>query len=161
MNAAALPIGSFIRMEKSELQAIVDRLKQLGYRTIGPRQADGAIIYDDLDSISQLPIGVIDEQDGGQYRLQQQATPSYFDYVVGPYSLKNFIFPPRELLLEYQRSHDGWRQKRCSAPDRPLAVLGPRSCDLQALLIQDRVFMNDGHADRGYAARRRSYLWQR
>ena len=127
MNAAALPMGSFIRMAKGELQAILDRLKQLGYRTIGPRLADGAIVYDDLESISQLPVGMTDEQDGGQYRLRQQTTPTYFDYVVGPHSLKNFLFPPRDVMLEYQRSHHGWQQRVRPGPLNhwPSSVLVP------------------------------------
>ena len=54
---------------------------------------DAAIVYDDLDCVEQLPIGYLDHQDGGRYRLVRSGA-AWFDYVVGPHSLKNFIFPP-------------------------------------------------------------------
>jgi hypothetical protein len=47
MKSDALPIGSFVRINKSDLQGILDRLVQLGYRTIGPQLADGAIVIAD------------------------------------------------------------------------------------------------------------------
>ena len=38
----------------------------------------------------------------------------------------------------------------------PLAVIGARSCDLHALRIQDRVFLESGYVDPAYKARRDS-----
>ena len=39
-------------------------------------------------------------------------------------------------------------------PERPLALLGARSCDLHAIAIQDRVFLEGRYVERDYAARR-------
>ena len=39
-------------------------------------------------------------------------------------------------------------------PDRPFALLGVRSCDLHAIAIQDRVFLEGAYVDRDYSARR-------
>jgi hypothetical protein len=36
----------------------------------------------------------------------------------------------------------------------PLAVIGVRSCDLHALAIQDKVFLDGPYVDPGYKARR-------
>ena len=154
MKLVPLPIGSFVRVEKPDLQSVVDRLQVLGYRTIGPQVRDGAIVYDEMDSVEQLPIGIVDWQDGGQYRLAPHSTASYFDYVVGPHSLKNYLFPPRETVLHCERSGGDWQMRAPDSPAQPLAVIGPRSCDLHALRVQDRVFLQGDYVDPAYQARR-------
>lgn len=153
MSSSHLPVGSFVGIEKTQLQAVVDELKKLGYRTIGPRIADGAIVYDELDSVDQLPIGYVDEQDGGKYRLTESGE-AWFNYVVGPHSLKNYIFPPRDTLLELQRTDDNWLVREPETDRTPFAVIGPRSCDLHALRVQDRVFLGDQYVDPAYKSRR-------
>ncbi|MBL8849018.1 MAG: sulfite reductase subunit A, partial [Planctomycetaceae bacterium] len=136
------------------MQELIDLLRQSGYRTIGPRVADAAIIYDDVDSVSQLPLGIIDEQDGGRYRLSAEDDAGYFDHVVGPHSLKNYIFPPRETLQELVNSGGRWQASPPPDPGPPIAVIGVRSCDLHALAIQDRVFLEGPYVDPAYKARR-------
>lgn len=153
MSPSNLPIGSLVKIAKTELQAIVQELQGLGYRTIGPQIVDSAIVYDELDSVDQLPIGYIDEQDGGRYRLTKSGT-AWFDYVVGPHSLKNYLFPPRDTLLELQRVDDTWQPREPETQHFPLAVIGPRSCDLHALRIQDRVFLGQQYVDPAYQSRR-------
>jgi ferredoxin len=154
MSSNPLPIGSFVRIVKSDLQAILDRLDELNYRVVGPRLSEEAIVFDDIDSVAQLPIGVIDQQDGGKYRLQKDSNAGYFDYVVGPHSLKNFLFPTRETVLECKRTNGKWRMQPPPPPDKPLAVIGVRSCDLHALQVQDQVFLEGPYVDPGYSARR-------
>ncbi len=155
MSPSSLPIGSTVWIEKSELQAVIKQLKQLDYRVVGPRMASGAIVYDDLDTVDQLPVGYVDEQDGGRYRLVQEGA-AWFDYVVGPHSLKNYIFPPRDTLLEMQRANGEWQIRPPQSAASRLAVIGPRSCDLHALRIQDRVFLNGAYVDPAYRSRRES-----
>lgn len=154
MNSHKLPVGSFIRFEKPQLQAVIDRLRQLGYRTVGPRRVDEAIVYDDLRSIDELPVGYLDFQDGGVYRLRHTADGGWFDYVVGPHSLKNFLFPPRDRVLEAHREPGGWRMETPAVDEPPIAAIGVRSCDLHALAIQDRVFLEQEYVDPAYRARR-------
>lgn len=154
MNHAQLPIGSHVRIDKRELQALVDALKQDGYRTIMPRASDGAIIYDDVDQIDELPIGQVDIQDGGYYRLIEDAEAGYFDYVVGPHSLKQYLFPASETVLEGQKTGGVWRLTAPSPAAERIAVIGIRSCDLHAMAIQDRVFLEGPYVDEGYKARR-------
>lgn len=153
---SGLQVGSFVSIAGSDLQAMVDRLRALGYRTIGPQVADGAVIYDDLTSVAQLPIGQVDVQDGGYYRLREDATAGHFDYVVGPHSLKNYIFPPRITLLEGDRDGDNWEFRAPDDDAPPLAVLGVRSCDLHALAVQDRVFLAGPYVDPAYQHRRQN-----
>ena len=153
MSPSKLPVGSFTRIEKQQLQAVIDRLQQIGYRTIGPQLADEAVVYDDLDTVDQLPIGWLDEQDGGTYRLRQEGG-AWFDYVVGPHSLKSFLFPPRDTLLSLERTDEGWEISPPDPPARPVAAIGLRGCDLHALRIQDRVFLGDQYVDPAYQSRR-------
>src|SRR5687768_13833818 len=105
MSNNDVAIGARLSVDPPRLQDLIDKLRQAGYRTVGPRVADGAIVYTDLQSIYQLPIGYVDQQDGGMYRLARSEDAGYFDYVVGPHSLKNFMFPPRETLLESVRKN--------------------------------------------------------
>jgi ferredoxin len=148
------PVNSFLGIDLQQLQALIDALRELGYRTIGPRIADGAIVYRDLERVDQLPVGYVDRQDGGLYRLEKSETAGHFDYVVGPHSLKNFLFPPRETLLESVRTNGTWEMTAPDIDPTPLAVIGVRSCDLHALTIQDKVFLGGPYVDPAYAARR-------
>jgi len=108
----------------------------------------------DLASARELPTGWLDEQDGGHYRLRHDPAAGTFDHVVGPHSLKNFLFPAREALARFTRDGGSWSQEELARDEPPLAVIGVRACDLEALRIQDRVFMGGEHVDPAYAARR-------
>ena len=154
MTTRQPPVGAFVTIEKDALQQIIDHLQQRGYRTIGPQVADGAVIYDDLNNTSQIPVGKLDIQDGGHYRLVEDDDAGYFDYVVGPHSLKNYLFPPRETLLEVKRNGDAWETNVPQPVSAMLAVIGVRSCDLHALAIQDRVFLEGEYVNPAYKSRR-------
>jgi sulfhydrogenase subunit beta (sulfur reductase) len=150
-----LAVGSMVRIDKAALRNVIEHLRQAGYRTIGPRIKEHAIVYDDLESIEQLPIGWVDLQEGGSYRLERGPNEGWFDYVVGPHSLKQFLFRPREVLLEGSRNDGEWRFNAPEPPSERLAVIGPRACDLRALAIQDKVFLDGTYVDPAYQARRR------
>ncbi|MCA9163137.1 MAG: sulfite reductase subunit A, partial [Planctomycetales bacterium] len=128
----------------SQLTALVDRLRELGYRVIGPRATDGAIVFDEVASSEELPHGLIDEQDGGRYRLHSSDTAGWFDYVVGPQSVKQFLFPPVETIQEFRRdgASGDWQVNNSPPTAGPTAILGVRSCDVQAVAVQDRVFLH-------------------
>ena len=152
--AANLPIGCFVRIAKPGLQAIIDALKGLGYRVVGPTVSESAVTYGDIESVSELPIGWTEEQEAGTYRLNRNGADTYFAYVVGPHSLKNHLYPPRTTILESIRSNGAWTMKVPGATVKPLAVIGPRACDLHALAMQDRIFLADRYVNPEYAARR-------
>lgn len=156
MEQAEVAASGARRLDKQQLADLIELLKRRGYRTIGPQVRDAAVVYDDLDSIEQLPVGSIDDQDGGLYRLHQDPDAGYFDHVVGPHSLKNFVFPPRDVVQRLHRTESGWEVEPLESSEAPLAIIGARSCDLHALRIQDRVFLEGPFVDPAYAARRRS-----
>jgi ferredoxin len=149
-----LPVGCFVRLDKAALQSLIDRLKQAGYRIIGPTVFQAAVIYADIASAADLPVGYTDDQEAGHYRLKRTDSGNYFDYVVGPHSLKNFLFPPRTTVLETLNIKGDWQVRVPQAPRERLAFLGLRSCDLHALAIQDRVFLAGPYVDGEYQARR-------
>jgi ferredoxin len=149
-----LPTGWFVRMDKPVLHALVDRLREEGYRVIGPVVSQGAVVYEELRSGADLPVGYTDEQEAGHYRLKKTDTGNYFDYTVGPHSLKNFLFPPRTTVLETIGIKGDWQMRVPERPKERLALIGPRACDLHALAIQDRVFLGGPYVDPDYQARR-------
>jgi ferredoxin len=102
-----------------------------------------------------MPVGYVDEQEGGKYRLVKTESKNWFDYVVGPHSLKNFLFPPRTTVLETIRIKGTWQMQPPPPPQKPLAYLGARGCELHALHVQDRVFLGGPYVDPDYEARRR------
>lgn len=149
-----LPVGCFVRLEKPALQQLIDRLKEEGYRVIGPTVSQQAVVYEEINSLGDMPQGYVDDQEAGQYRLKKSASQNYFDYVVGPHSLKNFLFTPRTTLLETINIKGDWQMRTPPPTKDRLAFLGLRSCDLHALQIQDRVFLGGPYPDCHYEARR-------
>ncbi len=141
-------------LPRTGLQRLVDALAAGGFRVLGPVVRDGAIAWDEVLRVGDLPEGWREEQGPGSYRLEAAGHGRFFDVVNGPASLKAFVFAPREELVRVSREGKGFRAASCR-PDAPrLALLGVRACDLAALRIQDRIFLHDRVADPAYAARR-------
>lgn len=141
-------------LAKPELQGLIDRLLGAGYEVVGPRAADGAVVLGPVAALDDLPRGLRDDQHPGRYRLATADGAGYFDHVVGPHSLKPFLFPPRTTVLEVLRVRGSWEARAPDPPRPKRAVIGVRSCDLHALAVQDRVFLHGPHPDPEYAARR-------
>ncbi len=122
---------------------------------VGPTARDGAIIYDELGSTSDLPVGWTDEQEAGRYRLKKRDDKALFGYVVGPHSWKKYLFPPRQRLWMAKRNGRGFSIEKNDPPENSkFAFIGVRSCELHAIGIQDRVFMGDKFIDPVYKSRR-------
>ena len=144
---------------KPKLQLIIDYLLAQGYRVIAPTIRDQAILFDEVHSTQQLPIGLHDDQEKGRYRLVKSGNDNWFEFVVGANSLKNYTFPPRQTLLTGKLQSDGqWEFQHPQDDFPPTAIIGARACDLQALLIQDRVFWHGDYCDEDYAVRRQKML---
>jgi ferredoxin len=139
---------------KDCVSALITSLRRRGYRCIGPTIRDAAVIYDEVGSESDLPIGWTDEQEGGTYRLARRGDEARFGYTIGPQSWKRYLFPPSTLLLEITRTPEGFAAAapRDNAP--PFAFIGVRACDLHAIAVQDRTFQDGPHVDPTYKGRR-------
>ena len=142
-------------IEPEALEGLLGALTGRGFRVVGPTVRDGAIVYEDLESAADLPIGWKDSQDAGTYRLERREDEARFGYAVGPHSWKQFLLPARIRLWRAHRSDDGFEVEEEPLEDTPLALIGVRACELHGIAIQDRVFLGGSYADRDYAARRK------
>ena len=137
------------------LADLIGALAGRGYRVLGPTVRDGAIVYEDLESAEDLPVGWKDVADAASYRLERRDDEARFGYAVGPHSWKQFLFPPKIRLWQAQRGAEGFEIEEEPLEDAPLALIGVRACELHAIAIQDKVFLGGSFTDRDYAARRK------
>ncbi len=136
------------------LDALLQALRRRGYRTVGPTLRDGAIVYDEITSAADLPAGWTDVQDGGTYRLARRGDGAYFGYAVGPHSWKRFLFPAATRLWRARRAGDAFAVETGQEEPPRYAFVGVRACELHAIAVQDRVFLQGPHVDATYRARR-------
>jgi NAD(P)H-flavin reductase/NAD-dependent dihydropyrimidine dehydrogenase PreA subunit len=141
----------------SDLGALIDALHEAGRSVIGPVLRDGAIVYDEVGSAAELPIGWHDHQAAGHYRLEHGGDERAFGYTVGPTSWKRFTFPPSvPIAIAHRAGTFGFEQPTPEA--KPVAFLGVRACELAALAVQDRVLSGGDFTDDDYRARRKAVL---
>lgn len=140
------------------LGLLIEDLRRNGYTVIGPRIDQGAIVYEEIDNLTDLPVGWTDEQSPGRYRLTRTSRERYFEYAVGPHSWKKFLFPPRVPLMETKMTDSGWIMKDIPTSPTKFAFLGARACELAAIAIQDNVFLSKSYTDSNYQSRRQDNL---
>ena len=150
-----MPVPETAVIEPGALEELIHALHDRGFRVLGPTVREGAIVYDELDSADQLPIGWTDEQSPGRYRLERREDEARFGYAVGPHSWKQFLLPPRLRLWRARRGKAGLEVEPEPTDDTPLAFFGVRACELQGIAIQDRVLLEGQFVDRDYEARRK------
>ena len=139
---------------RDDLQRLIDGLASQGYEVIGPQVDQGAIVYGPIQEVGDPPAGWTDRQEPGLYRLERRADDQLFGYVVGPHSWKKYLFPPLTTLSIAERNANGWTMTGADEPVPQYAFLGVRACELAALQIQDRVFVEGAYVDPTYAERR-------
>jgi ferredoxin len=137
------------------LAALLGALRADGRELRGPRVLNGAIVYDRIDGIDDLPRGWGEAQEAGRYRLVRRDDERLFGFSVGPQSWKPQFFVPRARLARLRRRADGFAAESEAPPESRLALIGARSCDLHAIAIQDLTFLSGPFQDADYGARRR------
>ena len=147
-------LGAKLAIDRAVLQEIFDALASRGYRVIGPTVRDGAIVYDSVTTLDDLPVGYTDRQDAGRYRIEQRADTALFGYAVGSHSWKRFLHPPVERLWRVRREGDGFSIVENEEVTEPLAFIGARACELRAIAIQDQVFLAGQYVGKSYKIRR-------
>ena len=140
------------------LDALLLALAATGYQVIGPTVRDHAVVLDEIESTDDLPHGWGDEQDGGTYRLRRRKDQAFFGWAVGAHSWKPYLFPAQVRLFSATRDEAGFRVDEERETVLRRAFFGVRSCDLHAIAIQDRVFLEGERPDPHYARRREGLL---
>src|ERR1700753_3166202 len=85
------PVGTKAQLTRDGLQALIAVLAGLGYQVYGPTLRDGAIVYDSIAGVDDLPEGWTDRQEAGRYHVDKRGDQALFGYVVGPQSLKRLL----------------------------------------------------------------------
>ena len=146
-------------IDRKDLQALFDTLIARGYTPVGPTVREQAVVYDELRGVSDLPEGWTDDQEAGTHRLKRRGDNALFGFNNGPHSWKKYLFPPKTKLWEGKREKDGgFTVQQAEDREIPFAFIGVRACDLHAIQVQDRVFMNESHPDPLYTGRRKRAL---
>ncbi|MFV2063821.1 MAG: hypothetical protein ACC726_09970, partial [Chloroflexota bacterium] len=87
-------IGTWL--PRAGLDRLIALLREDGRNVIGPTLRDSAIVYDEIESIADLPTGVNDEQAPGKYRVRKasdERASRSFDFASSPTSWKSFTYP--------------------------------------------------------------------
>ena len=146
---------NIVILESDHLQILLDVLRKRGYQVIGPTLGEGAIVYSDLNSTANLPIGWTDEQDGGTYRLKKRNDQALFGYTVGSTLMEKYLLPSELRLWKIKRNGGSFQIVTENEATRKFAFIGVRSCDIHAISVQDKVFTNGQYIDQHYKSRRK------
>lgn len=146
-------VGTTGVLERSGFPILLKSVSGAGYQIVGPTVKDGAIVYGDISSVEDLPVGITERQEAGTYKLEKRPDAALFGYNLGPQSWKKFLYPPKERLWTARRFYHEWEVTPEEPDDRKLAFLGIRACELSSIEVQDKVFMGK-FVDPSYKARR-------
>jgi sulfhydrogenase subunit beta (sulfur reductase) len=149
-------------LAREDLDHLIALLREDGRKVVGPTVRDSAIVYDEVVSTADLPIGVTDEQAPGHYRIErgapgEQADGSAarcFDFASSPTSWKSFTFPSAVPISRARRHGDEVAYEAVEHDAPRMAYLGVRACDLAALHVHDDVLTGGPYIDEDYADRR-------
>jgi sulfhydrogenase subunit beta (sulfur reductase) len=141
-------------LHRTEFQALLDILQSRGYTTIGPTIRGDAVVYDEIASADDFPIGWIDRQDRGKYRLARHKKKMLFACTVGPHSWKRFLYPVEQTVYEAQRTGKKIALLEREEEIPKQAFVGVRSCELHAIAIQDKILTEGTYVDPLYVRRR-------
>jgi ferredoxin len=154
-EAGNFVIGAKALLQRADFQTLIDSLTGRGFEVLGPTARNGAVVYERVRTVEDLPIGLRDEQAGGCYRLEPRADSSLFGYTHGVQSWRRHLFPPRRRVWRAERAESGFAIEPETDHDPPkVGFLGVRPCELRAIEIQDQVFIGSDRGDADYAGRR-------
>ena len=154
MHPAPVNLGDEVVLEPQVLQQLLEVLSSQGYQVVGPTLRQGSLVYDRLSSLADLPRGWGDAQEGGVFRLHQREDGAFFGYGVGQQSWKQFLYPPRRRLWQARQEGEVLQIQPPEETPVKFAFIGVHACDLQAIQVQDEVFLEGPYIDPHYQARR-------
>lgn len=147
--------GRYVRLEVETLNDLISFLREDGYEVIGPVLRNDAIIPKPVQSSEDLARGWIDEQGPASYHVKKSGE-QWFGASSSPSGWKQFLYPPHLRLFLSRRSNGSVTIEEPPRALKPFALLGLRPCDLEAINIQDKVFLEGGYSDPWYSEARRT-----
>src|SRR5512147_1626655 len=90
-EAGNFGLGAMALLRRTDLQALIDVLAGRGYRILGPTVRNGSVVYEEVGTIEDFPIGQRDEQGGGHYRLEPRGDAALFGYTNGVQSWRRHL----------------------------------------------------------------------
>lgn len=144
-------------LPRAQLQQLIELMQSQGYRCVGPRVRNHCIVYEDIHSQQDLPLGTQDTQSPGQYHLQQHAHSRHFSWSNGPQAIKPLTFSPHESLWQCQQTDAGDLafNNILPAPGKT-ALFAVRACDLAAYRLQKEHFLKGEFPDPWFRQRAES-----
>lgn len=121
------------------LDALIAALAADGRQVVGPSRRGDVIDLDEVQSVTDLPTGIADEQAPGRYRLQATDEPLVFSHTVTATSPRRWLHPPHEALVRIRRVDGSFVVDPPPTDDAPLALVGIRPCDVHGIDVADRV----------------------
>jgi sulfhydrogenase subunit beta (sulfur reductase) len=144
------------RLRKEELKTLFTALEET-HRVMGPKVEARTVVLSEI-AFDDLPAGVMDEQGPGRYRLMDEKSDSVFSFSPGPDSFKKFLHPPAQEVWKFEYSPKEFIAENLSREEKPLAFFGARACDIAALSLLDKVFLEGPVPDAGFSMRRKDIL---
>ncbi len=144
------------KIKKDHLRLIFDRLKD-SYKLVGPRVENDVIVLTEMD-FHDIPAGYKDLHGKGVYRLSGNKDSNTFSFSLGPDSFKRFLSPPVREIFAFKKSKKGISANVSSKEEKPTAFIGMRACDISALKLYDKVFLEGPVRDTGYDSLKRNSL---
>lgn len=139
-------------LEKTFFDRLLVALREDGYQLLSPQVEDGAVAWLEAFEAKEIAQPFADTQQPGSYRLQPNDSGDWFAIVHGAPSLKNLTYKPRQPLVRIIRDENGTRFEQHAPESEKRAVIGARACDIAALAIQKRVFLDGEYTDEYFRA---------
>jgi len=145
-----------IKINKDVLKLIFERLKA-SHRVIGPKIENNVIVLREID-YDDIPAGSSDIQKPSFYRISPDKKDGIFSFSNGTDSFKRFLQPPLREVFKFKKSKKSISITPSLTKEMPIAFFGIRACDLSALRLYDRIFLEGNIRDEFYYSVRKDLL---
>ena len=142
-------------VDRDGLEAVIAGLREEGYRLLGPVVRDGAIVYDDVARVEDLPAGWTDRQEPGATGWSGAATKRCSALRSGrnPGSASSIRRSSGCGASAATIAAPPWTARRRSRRSSPSSACGPARSMRSA--SRTGSFLDGPFVDQGYAGRRR------
>ncbi|MDO8715552.1 MAG: 4Fe-4S dicluster domain-containing protein [Dehalococcoidales bacterium] len=118
-------------IDKKKLAGLLDELLK-EYRIIAPVQRNGIVVFEEVHSGKDVLL----------------------EFSNSKMSPKGLFFPQSDVLFSYESSGKETKLQESVPDTRKTVIFGMRPCDAKAVLILDKVFLQNGREDSNYKRRR-------